>query len=376
MRVLPFYFLFFASSALAQLNTGSGVLGDCKDVDLLNAITSGINELECQTLEITGTITTTDFLDRTLPLIIRVQNSVLLSATSRLELQGEDGATLIGGIGGPGAGDGGFNTFNGNFGAPNGGHAGQSGFCPDLDGLGDDSAEGGGGGGGALMAGALAGSNGFDFLDEGQIGMGGAAGDVPTFDLNNFLFAGAGGGGGGDGCQNNTNQDGAGGGGGGGGLQIIAGGDVVLAGLIDVSGGHGGSSSAYEGAGGGGSGGVIIIQTLGQLTITGTLDAREGAGGTSSRNASGGNGSQGLIFLQNLDGNISCPGCTITPSTSSLFPPAVSSSPKLSSDISCGTIAPVGKNKNSGVHQIMMGFILVWGLSLILKKTRSLKLFA
>lgn len=379
MNVLPFVFLLLSFSSFAQLNTGNGTTA-CVDADIITALNGGINEIECDSLNLTGPISTSDAITLDTPLIIRVKNSVTLSATSAINFAGQNAIDEFGAFSGLGGGNGGDNSLDGNGGGPfpgngSGGVAGINGVCPNLDGLNDDSAEAGGGGGGTLRSGSNPGVGGVDIVDEGIVGTGGNPGPVPAFDPNSFTFAGSGGGGGGNGCENNIARLGGGGGGGGGGFQIVAGGNVIIDGNINVPGGNGFSGANFAGAGGGGSGGVVIIQTLGQLTISGTISAIAGSGGASLRNANGGVGSPGFIILQDADGSIACAGCSPGATTSATGSSSSTSNSKLTSDISCGTVMPLDQQRQNQGHQILVGFVLAMIAGIAARRLRSLKLF-
>lgn len=80
------------------------------------------------------------------------------------------------------------------------------------------------------------------------------------------------------------------GGGGGGALQLSAGIDIEVTGIIDVSGGGGAggnSSSSCNGGAGGGSGGAVLIEAP-AVEITGTVVANGGGGGSAATNSSSG----------------------------------------------------------------------------------------
>lgn len=145
----------------------------------------------------------------------------------------------------------------------------------------------------------------------------------PTF---NLLRGGAGGGGGGNhpfgtmsngnsGCAGPSSQvlewhdhSGASGGGGGGALQFVSGVKIRVSGVIDASGGNGGSSKTfalnpdgrYAAPGGGGSGGGIKLQSI-TVELSGLLDVRGGAGGEGPfplGNSVGGVGGAGLVRIE------------------------------------------------------------------------------
>ena len=151
-------------------------------------------------------------------------------------------------------------------------------------------------------------------------------GDREVFDV---LMGGSGGGAGGNshGWYNSAGGVASGGGGGGGGgfLEVIAAGQIIVSGAIDVSGGaggkgafisqNGGSWTKVAGSGGGGSGGALsLVSGQGVNLTTAVLDARGGAGGPrpdfapSITNCSGcnggGAGGAGFIFLMDPNGVI------------------------------------------------------------------------
>lgn len=100
----------------------------------------------------------------------------------------------------------------------------------------------------------------------------------------------------------------AGGGGGGGALQLQAGSEVRITGLIDLSGGDGGSATNPGGLsldeqaspGGGGSGGVALIQSRQVLlsALTKALDISGGVGGTGVGLSRGGDGGAGILRIE------------------------------------------------------------------------------
>ncbi|MCE9593369.1 MAG: hypothetical protein K8S98_04175 [Planctomycetes bacterium] len=98
-------------------------------------------------------------------------------------------------------------------------------------------------------------------------------------------------------------------GGGGGGIQLQVGDLLQLDGIVDASGGDGGSAVPLGGAvnqtvaspGGGGAGGATLLQatTLAMSTLTGSrVDVSGGLGGIDNTGSTGGNGSMGLIRLE------------------------------------------------------------------------------
>ncbi|MCP3919864.1 MAG: hypothetical protein GY711_30390 [bacterium] len=107
-------------------------------------------------------------------------------------------------------------------------------------------------------------------------------------------------------------HSGAAGGAGGGAAQLTSGKDVVVDGVIDASGGNGGSSSytndpldfgRYAMPGGGGSGGAVKLQGVRVLlaSAAGRIDVRGGAGGTTVFSGSlGGDGGTGLVRIEDF----------------------------------------------------------------------------
>ena len=100
----------------------------------------------------------------------------------------------------------------------------------------------------------------------------------------------------------------AGGGGGGGAIQLQAGSEVRITGLIDLSGGPGGNATdpggfgldAHASPGGGGSGGAMLIQSRQVLfsALTTALDLSGGPGGTGVGLSKGGAGGAGVLRIE------------------------------------------------------------------------------
>jgi hypothetical protein len=200
----------------------------------------------------------------------------------------------VGGVGGPGAGNGGTlqTAFNGD-GIPGSGL--RPGAGGRSDGGGVDNAAGGGGGGGYFGVGGAGGqgSNAAnDELAEGGAG-GGPAINLPT---NSPLLGGSGGGGGAESQTGTTTPCGFPGGGGGGGLQISARSSIALSGQIRAEGGDGFGTgdSPYEqcGAGGGGSGGAVLLEAP-VIAIAGTGQVRVNGGSGGPAGGAGGAGASG-----------------------------------------------------------------------------------
>ena len=213
---------------------------------------------------------------------------------------GPDGGDAVAGGGGGGAGGDGGNG-NGSGGAPNGGaaveflaraRASPTGAraaprriarraCPRA----AAGARGGGGGGGGASTSGVDGGGASDGYSLG----GGSFGDATL----ETLFTGGGGGAGGG-------ANGGGGGAGGGAVAIFAV-DLSVAGLIDVTGGAGGSKtggSCTSGGGGGGGGGMIWLHGF-TVDVSGSLLADGGVGQpvetSPNLNQAGGDGADGRV---------------------------------------------------------------------------------
>jgi hypothetical protein len=121
---------------------------------------------------------------------------------------------------------------------------------------------------------------------------------------------------------------GAGGGGAGGGLQAQAGRKLTVNGVIDASGGDGGSRDNTAGssvnkaqAGGGGAGGGVLLQSPQVLlsAVPGRVDISGGSGGTGNPAGSvGGSGGAGLLRMETFT-----PLPTITTESTKIFPDPV-----------------------------------------------------
>jgi hypothetical protein len=189
------------------------------------------------------------------------------------------------------------NAGTGGSGGPggcSGGNSASSGNCYSAGGKGSSSTSiafgtgAGGGGAGFVNAGSSGGAAGG--------GMGGSAiADnlltAWTSSPAGSIAAGGGGGGTSDIVGVGSQEPGGGGGGGGGFVELVAGGTVMVTGLIDVSGGAGGSDNSV--GGGGGAGGMVIL-TGASLSVTMPINALGGAGGASGASA-GGSGSIGRV---------------------------------------------------------------------------------
>lgn len=106
-----------------------------------------------------------------------------------------------------------------------------------------------------------------------------------------------------------ASHSGAGGGGGGGGLQIQAGTEVRVVGIVDLAGGKGGDAAddptgialfGQASPGGGGSGGVFLAQARQVIfsSLTTSLDISGGVGGEGVGGSTGGNGGAGIVRVE------------------------------------------------------------------------------
>ena len=301
------------------------------------------------------------------PIVINVTGDVNINAN--LTLDGSPGITAAlgnnvpGGVAGPGAGNGGgtdgFSTpMNGDDPFPGSGTApGKA--AP------NDFACANGGGGGALFSNGAAGAT---CPTTGTLpGDGGVAVFGTEFDFGGNFRGGYGGGAGGT-----RAAEVAPGGGGGGALHITAGGNVTIATGVTISlrGGKGADSAVDGGGGGGGSGGALWIQSTGGIiTNLGTINLTGGDPGESFNNLSdGGRGGDGVLQFDDLNGTINDSGLVSPPGTGTNS----ISRAKLSSDISCGTIAKENNNNNI-LYTMMTGFFLVSLLSTLISGIRMKK---
>ena len=228
------------------------------------------------------------------PVTLLASGNVTIAGS--LVVSGQPGAASgNGGLGGPGAFDGGM----GGFGLPI--YVGNPGFGPGAGTPGKmgSSAAGGGGGGGFNVAGNNGG---------GQAGMFGLGG--PKYSANTLLplIGGSGGGGGGA----SPVARGASGGGGGGAILLASSGTITFSGTptINAQGGNGGTApvSSSHGGGGGGSGGAIRLIAN---TISGaaTLNVNGGTGGSCYNGGCGGAGGLGYVRIEAYDhGNFTVTG--------------------------------------------------------------------
>lgn len=135
---------------------------------------------------------------------------------------------------------------------------------------------------GACCGGGKGGGGGGGFGTAGGDGAGNSAGAVCEPFITNYDNAGGGGGGGGN----------AGGGGGGGVIELTAGGNLVLGGMIEATGGKGTNSGLNQGAGGG-AGGAVVLRSGAMLTMPSSIALGGGGGGTGLLGANGGAGGDG-----------------------------------------------------------------------------------
>jgi hypothetical protein len=216
------------------------------------------------------------------PLVIKTQGAVQIN-----------GALVAnGGLGGNGV----LSTSAGTPGAAGpGGAAGGSGFFTVSGGPFDGSAGAGSGpGGGGTSWGPGAGAG--HAATGGTVPLGTAIPGIVYGDAGLSALLGGSGGGGGSG---GNNCGGGGGGGGGGIIKIVAFGTIDFGtnAAVQVRGGGGGTDGgAACGGGGGGSGGTLWIRSL-SVRNDGVLDASGGAGGTGWQSNIGGAGSPGRIRI-------------------------------------------------------------------------------
>jgi hypothetical protein len=222
------------------------------------------------------------------------------SGTDGESVQGEDVDAGLGGMGGPGgfAGGrgGGDNVMDDNGAAGDGPGAGGGGIA-----RGTPTTNSGAGGGGAGHS--VAGQMGSASHPQATGGAAGAAYES----LPLILVGGSGGGGGSVEDDTPNNKDGGcGGGGGGGAVFLTAQGALVVGvnGVIDCSGGDGGSDTTINPGGGAGSGGSIRLVGSVLPTIDGMLNISGGIGGMGitqeNPDASGGDGAVGRTSVETL----------------------------------------------------------------------------
>lgn len=270
------------------------------------------------TVNVTGTV----------PLVIKATGDVNIAGT--LNLNGGNGGNYnagSAGTAGPGGGAGGGSCQSGVSGDGSGRPGNGGGKAPAN---GSSSNHDGAGGGGY---GATGGSGGIGY--EGSPGAGGGTyGDAAITNL----YGGAGGGGA---ATMSSGCIGAKGGGGGGAVQISAGGNLTVSGLISAKGGKGGSNTntgnGMGGGGGGGSGGAIKL-VANAITLSGSgtrLSATGGTGGAGCNSSAGcynpggvgGDGGDGRIRLEDSDGTIggsgaASPAASVSTISTQIFNPS------------------------------------------------------
>lgn len=251
--------------------------------------------------------------------------------------------------GGPGGDVGGghlFGTSN-----PGGSGSPSDGSTPLPESSGSPCSNGGGGGG--FYANGEAGkkcATSIEALAQGGV-------DVVTSGLFDFGGSFRGGFGGGAGAFGTDVAIGTGGGGGGA-LHIETSGTITIKSGVTISarGGNGGNATINGGGGGAGSGGAVWLVGS-AVQLNGSIDTRGGTGGRNNNTgANGGNGSEGRYRIENG------PDVTEGHGLSS----GGSSSRKLSSDISCGTIGVAKENKNE-TFQMMTGFMMALMMGAMIK---------
>lgn len=332
MRLLLFTFILISTSSYAQICDG-------------NSLRGAFTTVTCDSLTIDASI---DLSNEPGPIVVEVTGDVRIN--KNITLSGGHGQSVTavntGGTPGPGAGaGGGYDSFSLNSNGfdgftSNGKTPISSGSC-------------GNGGSGAGMA--RAGADGRVCNTPNELKADGGLAATTEFDPITFSpFRG--GFGGGAGAYGSVIEFGSGGGGGGA-LHIKSiTGDIFIARGVTISakGGNGGSAASTGGGGGGGSGGAIWLEALiGNITNQGIIDTRGGKGGGSSNGGIGGNGSDGFIRLSDISGTINQIGFINYPGANQ----------KLTSSISCGTLA-VKEEKKNLVVQMGLGF----GLAILLLK--------
>lgn len=225
----------------------------------------------------------------------------------------------------------------------------------------NDSNCGSGGGGGASIS--SAGQNGASC--SGSSVLGGDGGDIASFSL----IGGFGGGAGGvqETLPGPTPVINLGlGGGGGGAIRITAtSGTITIESGVRISarGGNGGNAPSVGGGGGGGGGGVIHLISPTKIINQGIFDVRGGSGGTSPSRGNGGRGGNGIFRFE--ENGVITDGTGLK---------NFGSSSKLTSDISCGTVAAKPDEKNNLAFQMMAGFMIVMFSSLISKMFKKCRI--
>lgn len=290
----------------------------------------------CDNLTINGTL---NLSAQPGPITISATGDVVINGT--ILLDGGNGTTVSaagssGGSAGPGANPGGgIDAFS----TPESGNGSSPTASDGTFGTFITCANGGGGGGLYTV-----GQNGMDCSQSPNGGAGGAIAFGSLFDFGGSFRGGFGGGAG-------SLQSETGAGGGGGGALKIEANNVTInsSGKISARGGNGGNSTSDGGGGGGGSGGALwIVTTTGLISNKGTIDLRGGDGGknTTGAHGNGGKGGDGVYQFEDLTGTRNGSGLV-----------SGSGGSKLTSDITCGTIAKVNEEHNPTLfYQIILGF--------------------
>lgn len=312
----------------------------------------GYNTYNCTTLTISsaGLNRKADGSDE--PLIINVTGDVVINGN--INVDGGDGFILLtdptdGPYGGPGASRGG--GISGAEGEPGGPFTffPPEGSAPSRNGT---CEEGGSGAGGFDTAGG----DGLNCSGTPTITGGSSWGSFP------LTRGGYGGGAGGAFDTLGVFSTGSGGGGGGAIHIISTSGKITIARNVVISarGGRGGDANSPGGAGGGGSGGVVILDGALGVFNSGVINVQGGRAGINSGiGGQGGAGRSGVYRIVNAGEVIEGTGSTAP----------LSSSSKLTSDISCGTIASKNEDKNL-FFQMIIGFAFVLTLSEVRRRTR------
>ena len=249
-------------------------------------VTLGWNSSEGRPALIRGTVSITNLGT----LSAAGSNGVAASATNVLP---PGGASLSGG--GGGGGGGGNSSYTGGAGGTSG--------RPSSTGQASTNGEGGGGDGG--RGGSASDSRG----GHGGIGLSGSvpgAGGPTTWRIATFpadvdglissmADGGGSGGGGGTSATANVNFI-AGSGGGGGGVICLLAPEINSSGVLDVSGGDGGSQFGSGGGGGGGGGGGTILLVCRELSLL-DADVSGGAAGSQSANKQAAPGMPGRLVV-------------------------------------------------------------------------------
>lgn len=393
-----FWILFLVTSTQVHAeDVGDGTDGACTVTAAGDTqITAARTTYQCTSLTIDAPLIAFNGTNRpigvTAPLVIKVQNNVVVTSTINLNgadgLAGDTAGPKDGGLAGAGGGNGGnspalnVDGLNGLGNVAGVGVAGKKILVP------APTSTGGGGGGGSYGT--------EDFINvptpgndtnvpiPASVGANGHVyGSEATFETT---FTGGSGGGAGGGGFAGVNYSGSSGAGSGGAVHIIAGGNITINGSIVVNGGDGGGigglgGTQFSGGGGGGSGGGIWLQAAGQITVNGSLSAIGGFGGETdiAPEGFGGNGGLGRIRLDDGDGNIAGAG-SVTPAafTSTFTPtpipgptPTPGTSPisvrQYSSGVSCARVALDASSENFAIN-LILGLGLALGFGLLAKR--------